>query len=204
MSVSVDFNSPGFIPKRFTNYAQIIKQENSRLNKQVENVLRAARIERTKTIMNMENLDLHSILNEVFSGQVFTYPEKSIKITKELKASTSIIHADKLHLTNVLLNLLDNAIKYNNEEVEIKILTKNKGKSIYLSVHDNGNGIPLKLKHKIFNKFYRVPTGNVHNVKGFGLGLFYVKQVCYSHRWKIETESELNRGTNFIIKMKLF
>ncbi len=190
------------IPERFANYAQIIKQENARLNKQVENVLRAASIEKSKTIMDMESLDLHSIINEVFSGQIFSYSDKNVNIIKQLKASKYSIYADKLHLTNILFNLLDNAIKYNNENVELIISTINKGSFLYLSVEDNGQGIPAKLKGKIFSKFYRVPTGNLHDVKGFGLGLYYVKQVCDSHNWKIEVESELTKGTIFTVKIK--
>lgn len=187
------------IPERFTNYAKIVKQENARLNKQVENVLRAARIERGKTVMDQEKLDLNEVISHVFTDNLFPNHQKSIEINRALNAKNAQIKADKLHLTNILLNLADNAIKYNNDQVHIVISTENKGRYILLKLKDNGLGISKKYQKKVFNKFFRVPTGNVHDVKGFGLGLFYVNQVCESHKWKIELQSEINSGTAFTI-----
>ncbi|MBI9066846.1 MAG: HAMP domain-containing histidine kinase [Salinivirgaceae bacterium] len=186
-------------PERFINYAKIIKQENSRLNKQVENVLRAARVEKGKTLMDMEQLHLHEVIAEVFSKELFQNNEKEIEIVQSLQAKSDKIKADKLHLTNILFNLSDNAIKYNGEKVKLTISTDDLGRNIELKIADNGIGIPKKYNRKVFKKFFRVPTGNVHNVKGFGLGLFYVKQVCDTHNWKILIESEVGNGTKFKI-----
>lgn len=189
--------------ERLNNYAKIIKQENERLNKQVENVLRAAKIEKSKTIMEVESVNLHEIINDIFQDNAFQTSEKTIHIVKHLNATNYKIKADKLHLTNVLLNLTDNAIKYNNSKVELTIKTQQSGNYIVVYFTDNGIGIDKKNLRLIFKKFYRIPTGNVHNVKGFGLGLFYVKEVCDMHKWKIKVESTFGQGTTFTIKMKI-
>ncbi len=187
------------VPERYSNYARIIKQENSRLNQQVENVLRAARIEKGKTIMELEQINLHEVLHQVFADTSFSTADKNVKISMGLTAENPVILADKLHLTNILFNLADNAIKYNNQNVEINVFTRRLKNNIELHIQDNGIGIPPKHQKQIFKKFYRVPTGNIHDVKGFGLGLFYVKQVCHSQGWKISLLSEINKGTTFII-----
>lgn len=191
------------IPERFVNYAKIIKNENNRLIKQVESVLKAARIEKGKTIMEMEPVNLHDIIHEVYDANGFTGSNKNINIQLNLDANAHQVLADKLHLTNVLFNLTDNAIKYNNNDVEIIIATRNIKNAIELSVSDNGWGIPKSFHKKVFKKFVRVPTGNVHDVKGFGLGLFYVNQVCDSHNWNIILESESETGTRFKITIPL-
>lgn len=190
-------------PERLKNYAKIIKQENTRLNKQVENVLRTAKIEKSKTIMEIERLNLHDLINEVFQSSSFHSTEKQVEINKQLNAKLPHIYSDRLHLTNILLNLVDNGIKYNQNEVVINISTEQLGKYIFIKVEDNGIGISPKHQRMVFNKFYRVPTGNIHNVKGFGLGLFYVKEVCDMHRWKIKLESTPEEGSCFTIKIKL-
>ncbi len=190
------------VPERFQRYVQLIKQENSRLNKQVENVLRAARIEKGKTIMNVEWIDLHQVISDVFSPNLFINQHDNLKLTLNLNATSTIIKADRLHLTNVLFNLADNAIKYNQSDLILLTIKTQMNKS-FLELHfiDNGIGIHPKYKKKIFTKFFRVPTGNLHDVKGFGLGLFYVKQVCEEHNWQIMFHSEPGQGTHFIIKM---
>lgn len=187
------------VPERFINYAKIVKQENQRLNKQVENVLRTARIEKWKTLIDLNQIDLNQLISDVFTDNLFPNHEKKIETQRILHATNTRIKADKLHLTNILLNLTDNAIKYNDHQVRIIISTQTSGKYIVLKIKDNGIGIPKKYQRKIFHKFFRVPTGNVHNVKGFGLGLYYVKQVCLAHKWKIRLNSELNSGTEFCI-----
>ncbi|MGD9992639.1 MAG: sensor histidine kinase [Salinivirgaceae bacterium] len=193
------------LPERFNRYARLIKQENSRLNQQVENVLRAARIEKGKTLMELETIDLHAVLSDVFTPQLFLSQNCRLAVKTDYQATRSFILADKLHLTNLLLNLADNSMKYNDSEVvEITIKTRNAGKNIELRISDNGIGIAPKYQKKVFSKFFRVPTGNVHDVKGFGLGLFYVKQVCDAHNWKIALEREKERGVEFIISMKTY
>ncbi|PKP07953.1 MAG: hypothetical protein CVU09_17805 [Bacteroidetes bacterium HGW-Bacteroidetes-4] len=193
------------LPDRFNRYARLIKQENNRLNQQVENVLRAARIEKGKTLMELEPIDLHTVLSDVFTPQLFLSQNSQLTIKSDYQATRSIVLADKLHLTNLLLNLADNSIKYNRSEwVEMTVKTKNLGKFIELRIKDNGIGIAPKYRKKIFSKFFRVPTGNLHDVKGFGLGLYYVKQVCDAHNWSITFESPDENGVEFIISMKTY
>jgi two-component system phosphate regulon sensor histidine kinase PhoR len=193
------------LPERFNRYARLIKQENNRLNQQVENVLRAARIEKGKTLMELEPIDLHAVLSDVFTPQLFLSQNSRLTIKTDYKATRSMVLADKLHLTNLLLNLADNSIKYNRSEwVEMTVKTRNLGKFIELRIKDNGIGIAPKYKKKIFSKFFRVPTGHVHDVKGFGLGLFYVKQVCDAHNWSITFESPDENGVEFIISMRTY
>lgn len=191
------------ISERFANYAKLIKQENTRLTKLVENVLRAARIEKSKTIMEPTELDLHNVIDDVFTNNAISTSDKKISIDKELNAKNSIIIADKLHLTNVLLNLFDNAIKYNTNKTKVKISTANLNGIVLLKICDNGIGIPDQYKKQVFKKFFRVPTGNVHNVKGFGLGLFYVKEVSLAHKWRIKISNNIENGTCFTIEIKL-
>jgi two-component system phosphate regulon sensor histidine kinase PhoR len=192
------------LPARFTNYARLIKQENARLNLLVENVLRAARIEKDQTLMNLQRIDLHQVIAEVFTEGFLKSQPKEMEFNSRLIAERPIIKADKLHLTNILFNLTDNAIKYNTcLPVHITIETKNEGNHLILSFSDNGIGIPEKFQKQVFNKFFRVPTGNIHDVKGFGLGLYYVKQVCDAHKWKISCQSELPAGVKFMLKIPI-
>lgn len=202
--VLLSYEAPD-VPERFNRYAQLIKQENNRLNQQVEDVLRAARFEKNGTIMDVQPIDLHQVIEEVFTLELFAGNEIPIKIIKDLNAECTQLKADKLHLTNILFNLTDNAIKYNDSNpIKLKINTQNAGNFLELSISDNGIGILPNYRKQVFNKFFRVPTGNLHNVKGFGLGLFYVKQVCDAHKWKISVSSELNKGSRFLIKMPLY
>ena len=127
--------------------------------------------------------------------------EKGVRLHLDLKATEPIVYADKLHLTNVFYNLLDNAIKYAGERPEITIGTENAQKHILFSITDNGIGISPEHQKHLFTKFFRVPTGNVHNVKGFGLGLFYVKRIVDQHKWKINVISEIGKGTKMEIDM---
>ncbi len=199
--VLVNFDNE-LVPEQFKNYSRIIKQENERLNQQVENVLRAARIEKGKSPMNYQKWDLHQLLDEVFNDGFIKSQSKEMVLKLHKNASNSIIWADRLHVTNVLFNLADNALKYNNsEEILIQIDTLNEGKYLLMKFTDNGIGILPKYQKKVFQKFFRVPTGNIHEVKGFGLGLFYVKQVCDTHRWNIQIESEVSIGTTYIFKI---
>ena len=187
--------------ERLLRYANIIKDQNDRLNNQVEKVLQIARIEGESFELKKEALDIHSILHEVILSAEIKVNQLGGKITTKLHSDLSSIEADKLHLTNIIHNLLDNAIKYCKKVPNINIETKNVGNYLELSIVDKGIGIEKEFQPKIFQKFYRVPTGNVHNVKGFGLGLFYVKNICKAHGWKIDVESVKGEGTEVLIKM---
>ena len=122
-------------------------------------------------------------------------------MTIQEAAADAVVQGDKVHLTNALFNLVDNAVKYSKEKPDIRIALKNEGPRLVLSVQDNGIGIPKEHLKRVFDKFYRVPTGNVHNVKGFGLGLFYVKTMCKEHHWKLNLLSELGKGSRIEISM---
>lgn len=183
-------------PERMHKYVQIIKQENSRLKNQVETVLTTARLTRGKLEMNVELQELHSLIHEV-TGSVKA--ELGDNLVFELNADRTSIYADKVHLINVIRNLVENAIKYSSKSATVTIATHNVQEGIVLEIKDKGIGIPKEYQGKIFNKFYRVPTGNVHNVKGFGLGLSYVKQIIKAHRWSINVVSEYKQGTTFAI-----
>lgn len=183
-------------PERMRKYVQIIRQENNRLKNQVETVLTTARLTRGKLAMEVELQELHSLIHEV-TGSVKA--ELGENLIFELKASRTSIFADRVHLINVIRNLVENAIKYSPKLATVTIATHNVLEGIVLEIKDKGIGIPKEYQSKIFNKFYRVPTGNVHNVKGFGLGLSYVKQIVKAHRWKIGVMSEYRQGTTFAI-----
>jgi two-component system, OmpR family, phosphate regulon sensor histidine kinase PhoR len=187
-------------PKRLSSYASIIKQENTRLNNQVEKVLQIARIEKRGFNLNKESLDIHRIITEAAHNIKVNTKSDDSSIHLDLKSQNFLVFADKTHLTNMVYNLLDNAIKYRKDELTINIATIDQGSSmIELSIEDNGIGISKEYQKKVFNKFYRVPTGNIHNVKGFGLGLYYVRNICRAHRWKISLESEEGKWTKFTI-----
>ncbi|MBR9922040.1 MAG: HAMP domain-containing histidine kinase [Bacteroidetes bacterium] len=182
---------------RLNQYANIIKNQNSRLNKQVEKVLQIARIERDNFELKLETLDLHEIVIQILDSTRLKIEELGGKLETDLQASGPEITADKLHFGNVLYNLLDNAIKYCREKPHIVVSTSNlEDGTIKMSVEDQGIGISQEFQQKVFRKFYRIPTGNIHNVKGFGLGLFYIRQIAKAHGWKIQLDSQPGQGTN--------
>jgi two-component system, OmpR family, phosphate regulon sensor histidine kinase PhoR len=191
-------NQPTIInqPERLRKYVQIIRQENNRLKNQVEAVLNTAKSDKGEFELYLQQQDIHELIHESTQG---LQAELEDKFTLKLDANKTIINADRVHLTNVLNNLLDNAIKYSNGNVVIGVKTENVGNGIKLSISDKGQGISPEFQQKIYDKFYRVPTGNLHNVKGFGLGLNYVKQVIKAHHWKINLESKPNEGSTFSI-----
>lgn len=186
-------------PERLKKYVQIIRQENNRLKTQVETVLNTARLERGKMELDIQLQELHSLINEVTEG-VQAELEDNLKV--ELNATKSSIYADRTQLVSLIRNLLENAIKYSSKPPSITIRTENIDDTLVFSVADKGIGIPKESIAKIFNKFYRVPTGNLHNVKGFGLGLSYVSQIIKAHKWQINVESEVGEGTTFKVTMK--
>lgn len=187
---------------RLSRYTQIIKEQINRLNNQVEKVLQIARIERGDFNLHLETFDLHELIRQVHPSMEIKVDERKGTLHCELGATQSRITADKLHFTNILHNLVDNAVKYSKEQPDIFLRTKNESGQVVLSIKDNGIGIPKEHQARVFDKFYRVPTGNVHNVKGFGLGLFYVKNICLEHGWKVWIDSEAGRGSTISIRMK--
>lgn len=184
-------------------YTRIILDENSRLKKQVEQVLQIAIIDRGEFKLKYQEVNMHDILR----GQANTFEvivsERRGTIQQQLEAENPVITGDRTHLENVVANLIDNAIKYVTEIPHIRIETTNKNSGIVVSVHDNGIGISSENKKQIFKNLYRVPTGNVHNVKGFGLGLYYVKKMVEAHGGNITLESELGKGSSFYIYLPI-
>ncbi|PJA10038.1 MAG: hypothetical protein COX70_00040 [Flavobacteriales bacterium CG_4_10_14_0_2_um_filter_32_8] len=181
------------------NYVGMISQENKRLGLLVESVLKSATWDKGDLKLKKEEFDLHQIINEVSDNILIQVKNKLGSITINLTAINSLIAADQVHITNLIYNLLDNAIKYTMASPLINISTRNIKEGILLSVSDNGIGIKRENLNKIFEKFYRVPTGNVHNVKGFGLGLNYVKAIVEKHGGEISVTSDFGKGTTFNI-----
>lgn len=188
--------------KRLSQYAKIIKEQNQRLNNQVEKVLQLAKVERGNFELKLEEVNVDDLLRSIVESTALKVAKRKGSLAQELEATKTTIQADILHLSNVLHNLLDNAMKYCKDVPHITIRTENSPtKKLRLSIIDKGIGIPKEHQNKIFKKFYRVPTGNVHNVKGFGLGLFYIKNICEAHGWKIKLDSEAGKGTKVTITM---
>ncbi len=202
ISADVFLNNPQIQEnQRLLQYAGIIKEQNQRLNNQVENVLQLAHIERGNFELKPETIDLHPFLEDIATATAL-HVEKLGGVFKTDFAKTDItVWADRLHLSNVLHNLLDNALKYSKKVPHIELRTRKQGNQVEIIVTDKGIGISKEQQEKVFEKFYRVPTGNVHDVKGFGLGLFYVKNICKKHGWKLELESEPGVGTTVCIRM---
>jgi two-component system phosphate regulon sensor histidine kinase PhoR len=186
-------------PERLKNYAGIIEKENIRLKHQVERVLQMARLDKEDIGLRKEVVDVHQLIQESIRTHTMALQEKNGGVRCELNASVTDINADKLHLTNVFNNLLDNAIKYCREIPEITVRTLNHNKGFLVEVLDNGIGISPENQRRVFQKFYRVPTGNVHDVKGFGLGLSYAKTIVEAHGGQISLQSELGKGCAFRI-----
>jgi two-component system phosphate regulon sensor histidine kinase PhoR len=186
-------------PERLLNYTTIIEKENNRLKQQVERVLQMARLDKEDIGLKKEVVDIHQVIQEAIKNSSMGLHERQGKITCMLNATRHELKADKLHLTNVLNNLLDNAIKYCQSIPEILIHTNDHDRNICIEVKDNGIGIGAENLKRVFQKFFRVSTGNVHDVKGFGLGLSYVKGIVEAHGGKINLESELGRGSQFKI-----
>ena len=187
-------------PEKTQRYLQTSRNELTRLNDIVGRVLNVAAFGNDEVKLVKESIDVDELINDVIEVEKLK-ANKPVTIYYENKSDIKTINADKLHFRNVLVNLVDNAIKYSNEQVLIIITCYKVGDNALFSVKDNGIGIPASHISQVFNKFHRVPTGNVHNVKGTGLGLSYVKYVVEAHNGSVMAESELNAGSEFIISI---
>ena len=187
-------------PEKVKYFTRIIGEENKRMNTSVENVLQMSLIDKRDFDFKPERFDFHDLISQVARNMQLQLDQKAGEIELDLKAENTIVHLDRLHFTNVVTNLVDNAIKYA-EKPHIELGTTNTDQFFIFSVKDNGRGLSREEKEKVFEKFYRVSSGNIHNVKGFGLGLSYVKAIVLASGGQIEVESKQGEGATFIIKI---
>jgi len=180
-------------------YLKIIKQENKRMNNQVERVLQMALIENQDFHLDLQKTDVHTIIENTITAVELSAKEKGGKILSSLRATCSAVMVDEIHFSNILNNLMDNALKYCEKAPDILIETFNKDGKIFIRISDNGVGMSKEVQKHIFDKFYRKPSGNIHNVKGFGLGLSYVKAIMDSHGGEISVSSEPGNGSIFTL-----
>jgi two-component system phosphate regulon sensor histidine kinase PhoR len=193
-------------PAKLGYFSSIIKEENQRMNRQVETILKASQFEQKEVELNWKPVSLHATIQQVVENFKLQLEHAGGHITLFLRAHSDIVHADEVHLANLLNNLVDNAVKYARENVppQLQIDTLATDHEIVLRVEDNGLGMNRDTLKRIFDKFYRAHTGNQHNVKGFGLGLSYVKSVITALGGKIKAESTLGKGSVFIIELPLY
>ena len=185
--------------ERLKRYADLISIQNKRLNAQVEKVLETARLPKNLGSVTTQKVNLHTLIEEVVQQVRVRIENENGELIVNLFSLNSVVEADRVHMSNVLNTLLDNAIKYKRDRPVISILTVDEADGCKLVIEDKGVGIDKRhLKH-LFKRFYRVPTGKLHNVKGFGLGLYYVDQVVRAHGWTIQVESQKGEGSTFSI-----
>ncbi|MBX7093316.1 MAG: HAMP domain-containing histidine kinase [Flavobacteriales bacterium] len=188
-------------PNRIHQYAKIIFNENKRLENQVERVLQMATLEKEKIVLRKSEIDIHDLIKNCVDNFKIAVEASGGVLELNLNAEKYLVNGDKVHLTNILYNLIDNARKYSPVDPLIRVSTENTQRGIRIVISDNGIGMSKDVLRHIFDKFYRVPTGNVHNVKGFGLGLYYVKVMTEEHGGTIHVESEPEKGSRFILEL---
>lgn len=181
-------------PDKIRQITRVIRDENKRMNMQVERVLRVAKADKKALQLDVESVDIHEIIEVLCDGAALKIQQLNGVLHQDLVAKNAIIKGDAFHLTNVLSNLLDNAIKYSKEKIDISISTENNHKGLIIKVEDKGIGIDLKNQKYVFERFFRVDTGDIHNIKGFGLGLSYVKSIVEQHRGKVSLKSKKGKG----------
>lgn len=186
---------------KLLQYADIIKDENIRMQNQVEKILQMAVIEDGDYELNLTSVNVHQLIKKAIQNVSLQVEKKKGRISASLQATRHVVQADALHFSNIIHNLLDNAIKYTRDRPDIKVATENINGSLRISIEDNGIGLGPQEQERVFDKYYRVPTGNVHDVKGFGLGLSYVKHLVEAHHGSIDLRSELDKGTVFDIQL---
>ncbi len=189
--------------EKFEYFTRIIREENKRMNSQVENVLQMAQIEKGELNLRKEEVNLHSVIQQAVDLISLQVENKGGKIESKLNAELPVLSGDKIHLSNVIFNLLDNSNKYSPEKPTIIIETGNIRNGIFVRVTDSGIGMTKETQKRIFDRFYRVPTGNLHDIKGFGLGLSYVKAIVEQHQGTIAVDSEPGKGSTFEIYLPL-
>ncbi len=184
-------------------YVKMIRDENKRMHAQVENVLRISKLEKNQLDVSKEKVNIHDLIEDAITHVHLLIESRGGYIKTHLNASVSEVLANQFHFTNVVVNMLDNAIKYSKDEPKIDIYTENTSKNIIVKIKDQGIGMSKNVQKNVFKKFYREERGNIHNVKGHGLGLSYVKKIVELHQGEIYVESEKGNGSTFIIKLPL-
>jgi len=184
-------------------YLGMIKDENKRMHAQVENVLRISKLEKNELNISKERVKLHDLIEDAVSHVELIVEDRGGNVDMELNAEKSSVLANETHFTNVLVNVLDNAIKYSPEAPKIKVTTELVGNNVLVHIKDKGSGMSKTAQKRVFEKFYREHTGNIHNVKGHGLGLAYVKRIVEDHHGHISVESEKEKGSTFTIRLPL-
>ena len=191
-------------PEKSNYFSSIIRQENKRMNKHVETILQAALMDKQELKLNFMPLHAHEVIQKVMNTFTLQLDEKQATAEMHLNAKNDLVNADENHFTNLINNLVDNAIKYSKENLHLTITTHCTSKYLVIQVQDNGIGMSKETVKRIFEKFYRAHTGNVHNVKGFGLGMSYVKSVVDAHKGKIKVESTPGKGSTFIVDIPVY
>lgn len=197
--ISKDVSQEGKVKQ----YTEIILQENEKLRLQIEQVLNMSALERGEIRLQKVTVDVHQLIKESVNGMSLQIEIRNGMLSLDLKANRTEINGDRTHLTGAISNLIDNAIKYSHDKPMINISTYNEGNAMVLQIKDNGIGIEKEYQKKIFEKFFRVPTGDIHDVKGFGLGLTYIHKIITLHGGTIAVESLKDAGTTFSIKIPL-
>jgi two-component system, OmpR family, phosphate regulon sensor histidine kinase PhoR len=191
--------------EKLNYFSSIIKEENQRMNRQVETILKAALLDRQDVNLMLKPTHVHDVIKDIADNFTLQLNDKNGKVEMDLEATNDLIEADEVHFPNLINNLIDNSVKYAKEDVppEIKISTAANGKNMTIKLEDNGIGMAKETVKRIFEKFYRAHTGNVHNVKGFGLGLSYVKTMVDAHGGHIKVDSMPGKGSTFTLELPL-
>jgi two-component system phosphate regulon sensor histidine kinase PhoR len=188
-------------PERLRSYAGIIRAENERLRTQVERVLQLSTMDRGELQLKREPVDMHKVMEAVAGSFALQFQERSGELVVEPRAAQAVVTGDPVHLANAVFNLVDNAMKYSPERPHVVVRSSNDRGKLRIDVQDNGIGIRREDMKHIFERFYRVHTGNVHNVKGFGLGLHYVQSIAHAHDGRVSAVSEPGKGSTFTLEL---
>lgn len=191
--------------EKMSYFSAIIKEENQRMNRQVETILKASQLDRQEVELNIQPLHVHQVIKDVVDNFTLQLQQKGGKAELTLNATNDLVEADEVHFTNMINNLIDNAVKYSRENTPLllKITTQSNGRNMIIRVEDNGIGMSKETVKRVFERFYRAHTGNLHNVKGFGLGLSYVKTVVEAQGGEIKVDSVLGKGSTFTLEFPL-
>jgi two-component system phosphate regulon sensor histidine kinase PhoR len=206
ISIAVDsINNAKVIdePERIKSFTRIIKEENNRMNARVEQVLQMALLDSSEFRLNLKPVDVNALVARVAGNIRLQVESREGRLVLQAGALNSMVEGDEIHLTNVIMNLLDNANKYSPGKPDISVITANRGSLVLVTVEDKGIGMTAETQRKIFEKFYRLTTGNIHNVKGFGLGLSYARAIVLAHKGEIKVSSETGKGSKFEVSLPL-